>query len=210
MGSPTVQYTQEQRYFPPHLQLTPKQAKFVLNLAKDPERNHTQAAIKAGYKPKNANITAAQNLAKPYVAEALAHAIRKIERTMLTPEQIVEEWANIALANPKDFYDEDGQLLPVHKLPAHIASAVDKIRSDGSADYYKLSNKTNALESLTKMLGLYAKDNAQKVAEPDQTVVFVDGDMQGLFDKITKRDQEVIDVTPDTQPHEDGGTSDGT
>ena len=205
-----IRRTPEQNYFPANLNLSPKQAKFVLTLAKDPEGNQTRAAKEAGYAEHTATWQASQNLRKPHIVKALDYATKRQAAVMVTPERIIEEWCQIAFANPQDFFDDDGNVLPVHKLPPHVAGAIDRLKADGTADLFKLSNKTQALESLTKVWGLYKKDNEQKKAEPDQTVVFVDGDMQGLFDKITKRDQGVIDVTPDTQPHEDDGTSDGT
>ena len=58
--------------------LTEKQKRFVEEYLID--LNATQAAIRAGYKVDNARQTATENLAKPYIAEAIEKALAERSR----------------------------------------------------------------------------------------------------------------------------------
>ena len=75
--------------------LTPKQAAFVHEYLVD--LNATQAAIRAGYKEKNARAIAAENLTKPDIQKAIqeARAARE-KRSMITVEWVLSQIASIA------------------------------------------------------------------------------------------------------------------
>ena len=63
----------------PVLKLTPKQQLFVEEYLID--LNATQAAIRAGYSKKTAQVIGAENLSKPMVAAAIAEAqLRRSKR----------------------------------------------------------------------------------------------------------------------------------
>ena len=80
--------------------LTPKQARFVHEYMVD--LNATQAAIRAGYKPKNAAQTGAENLKKPQIQEALQEARESREKSsMITAEWVLKEISKIA-ENPDE------------------------------------------------------------------------------------------------------------
>lgn len=75
--------------------LTPKQAAFVHEYLID--LNATQAAIRAGYKEKNARTIAAENLAKPDIQKAIQEARDAREkRSMITVEWVLAQIARIA------------------------------------------------------------------------------------------------------------------
>lgn len=75
--------------------LTPKQARFVHEYLVD--LNATQAAIRAGYKPKAAAQTAAENLKKPNVQRAIQEAREAREKaTMYDGNWIMAQIAKIA------------------------------------------------------------------------------------------------------------------
>jgi phage terminase small subunit len=75
--------------------LTAKQARFVHEYLVD--LNATQAAIRAGYKPKNAAQTGAENLKKPQIQEALQEARESREKSsMITAEWVLKEISKIA------------------------------------------------------------------------------------------------------------------
>lgn len=69
--------------------MTPKQQRFVEEYLID--LNATQAAIRAGYSKKTANVIGAENLAKPYIAEAIAAAQEeRSERTKISQDWVLE------------------------------------------------------------------------------------------------------------------------
>lgn len=75
--------------------LTPKQAAFVHEYLVD--LNATQAAIRAGYKEKNARAMAAENLSKPDIQKAIQEARDAREkRSMITVEWVLAQIASIA------------------------------------------------------------------------------------------------------------------
>ena len=75
--------------------LTPKQAAFVHEYLID--LNATQAAIRAGYKEKNARAMAAENLSKPDIQKAIQEAREAREkRSMITVEWVLSQIASIA------------------------------------------------------------------------------------------------------------------
>jgi phage terminase small subunit len=80
--------------------LTAKQARFVHEYLVD--LNATQAAIRAGYKPKNAAQTGAENLKKPQIQAAIQEAREAREKSsMITAEWVLKEISKIA-ENPEE------------------------------------------------------------------------------------------------------------
>jgi phage terminase small subunit len=68
--------------------LTAKQQAFVMEYIVD--LNATQAAIRAGYKPRSARFVAAQNLSKLNVAAAIAEAkAARAERVAVTQDEVI-------------------------------------------------------------------------------------------------------------------------
>ena len=74
--------------------LTPKQQAFVQEYLID--LNATQAAIRAGYSEKTARQTATENLAKPYIAKAVAEAqAKRAETTNRTAADVLKDIQDI-------------------------------------------------------------------------------------------------------------------
>jgi phage terminase small subunit len=70
-------------------ELNPKQQRFVEEYLVD--RNGTQAAIRAGYSPKTANVQASDLLAKPNIAAAVAEGSAKLsEKTGLDAQWVLD------------------------------------------------------------------------------------------------------------------------
>ena len=69
--------------------LTDKQQRFVEEYLID--LNATQAAIRAGYSENTAAVIGCENLAKPYIAEAIsAAAAPLLERNEITKDQVLQ------------------------------------------------------------------------------------------------------------------------
>lgn len=66
--------------------LTAKQEAFIVNYVISPNHNATQAAIKAGYSPRTAAVSASENLNKPYVIARRKELEDKIAASKLLPE----------------------------------------------------------------------------------------------------------------------------
>ena len=106
------------------------------------------------------------------VKAAIAEATEKAaEKAGLSVERTLLEVSRLAYSDPRNFYDAEGQLIPVHLLgddaAACIASLeVDEIGVEGSVIGHtkkiKHWDKNAALEKAMKYHGLYEADNKQK------------------------------------------------
>lgn len=141
--------------------LTEKQATFVQEYLID--LNATQAAIRAGYSKKTANRIAAENLSKPVIAQAIAEARKEQEqRTQLTADKVLEQYARIAFFDLRTLYGDDGKILPVTEWPDEAAAAVAgfevmELSGDlpGVVKKVKLVDKRASLADMGKHLGMF-------------------------------------------------------
>jgi len=148
--------------------LTPKQATFVEEYLVD--LNATQAAIRAGYSKKTAVVIGCQNLMKVNIQAAIQFAKEKrSKRTEITQDKVLREYARLAFFDIRNLYDEDGVLIPIHKLDADTAAAIGGIDvvSVGGEDFIdtkkiKIIDKKGSLNDLARHLGMFEKDNKQK------------------------------------------------
>ena len=140
--------------------LTAKQKRFVEEYLID--LNATQAAIRAGYKVDNARQTATENLAKPYIAEAIEKALaERSRRTGINQDRVVQELAKIAFVNIADVVNTDCEILPDAEADLAAIESVKvktiptKSGEIGVEREVKLSSKLKALELLGKHLGMW-------------------------------------------------------
>ncbi|TDX30768.1 phage terminase small subunit [Modicisalibacter xianhensis] len=140
------------------VELTPKQARFVEEYLKD--LNATQAAMRAGYSEKTAYRTAADNLKKPQIADAIQRAMNKrSERTQIDADFVLQGIArNIARCeqgspvldksgDPVLTEGPDGQIAPMWRydptnalkgyemLGRHLKMFTDKTEHSGEVGF---------------------------------------------------------------------------
>lgn len=107
--------------------LTPKQQMFVREYLVD--LNATQAAIRSGYSKKTAQVQGAENLAKPMVQAALKEAMdERASRVELTADNVLRELRDLVFHNPKNYYDQNGQLLAVKDMPDEVAKTIHSVK----------------------------------------------------------------------------------
>ncbi|MFA4834802.1 MAG: terminase small subunit [Dehalococcoidia bacterium] len=165
--------------------LTQKQAKFVEEFLVD--LNATQAAIRAGYSPKTAFNAGWQNVRK--CEDAIAVARQELSaKSGITPEKVIQGFADLAFADLAECYDENGILKNIHDIPKSARMAVaglevfeefagkgeDKVKI-GETKKVKLWDKVKALDSLAKHFGLYDADNKQKTSPLTELLERLDG-----------------------------------
>ena len=66
---------------------------------------------------------------------------------------------------PGRLFDEEGTLIPVHKLPPEVRAAIASIEFDvetGSVKKLRFWDKNSAIEKAMKHLGLFERDNNQR------------------------------------------------
>jgi phage terminase small subunit len=142
---------------------SPKQKRFVEEYLVD--LNGKQAAIRAGYSPKTAEVQASRLLRYAKVQAALESAMRaRSKRTEITADRVVTEFAKIAFANMRDYWPPAGEKFDLPRLDQDRTAAVEEIVIDESVDpsgvlhrriHLKLHDKQRALDSLARHLGMY-------------------------------------------------------
>lgn len=150
--------------------LTPKQEAFCREYLID--LNGKQAAIRAGYSPKTAEVQASRLLSNAKVqaySKMLMEA--RTERTQIDADWILKRLAQDATADVADLYDENGHLLPVKDWPPHwrtglvsgIETAMERDGEDenGKAQFVtvrklRLADRTKLLELLGKHIDVGA------------------------------------------------------
>ncbi len=141
--------------------------------------NGTQSAIYAGFSEDAARSYASQLLDDVEVQEYLQKLRVEYQlKTGVTKERLIEEYKKIAFFDIREIYDIDGGLINVKQLDDNSAGAIAGIKSTeawdiddngdkviiGTNKEVKIFDKIRALQDLGKHLGIFEKDNSQKVA----------------------------------------------
>ena len=138
--------------------MTAKQTLFVQEYLVD--LNATQAAIRAGYKPKNAFQTGAENLKKPKIAELVQEALaERAERTGVTQDMVIE-----GLLKEAKLYDEDAshgaRVTAWTNLGKHLGMFKDKLEVSGKVDHEHKVSFPGLEERLAEMFPEDPKDES--------------------------------------------------
>lgn len=183
--------------------LTPKQEMFVKEFLVD--LNATQAAIRAGYSERTANEQGARLLANASISDAVAKAMKKrSERTEVTADRVLKEYAKLAFFDPRKLYRDDGSPIPIKELDDETAAAVAGLDIQelydkegnfiGYTKKYKLSDKIRALDSIAKHLGMFV-DRVEHSGKLDHDV-----SIEGMSDdEILSRIETVLQGIADLQ-----------
>lgn len=166
----------------PRTGLTPRQARFVQEYLID--SNATQAAIRAGYESKNADVTGPRLLGNVGVKKEIEARQAKISASLeITAERVKRQIALKAFANPEDYVvHENGDIVTdLSKCTRDQMSAIQEFTIDstgGTGDgerkmilrtRVKLADSLKALELLgrTRDLNLFA-DNKMEITVSDE------------------------------------------
>lgn len=148
----------------PNGKLSPKHLMFCEEYLID--SNATRAYRKV-YNTKNdaaAAVSANRLLRKPNV-EAYINDKRKsiAEKLGITQERVLEAFAAIAFCDMREFFNKDGTMKPIHKLPPHVAAALSSIEVEdikdadgnkfGTTRKLKVWDKRAALDSICRICG---------------------------------------------------------
>ena len=138
--------------------LNEKQKRFISEYIID--LNAKQAAIRAGYSPKTAEVQASRLLSLVKVQTEITKAMEdRGKRTGITQDRVLAELSAIAFAKATDYVevDEDGfvKIKPTAGLTDEQKSAIASIKKGINGIEIKLVDKTKALEMLSRHLGLF-------------------------------------------------------
>jgi phage terminase small subunit len=151
--------------------INPKRQRFIEEYLVD--CNATQAAIRAGYSEKTAEVQGSQLLSmlKVEIDARLAKDKEELAaRSMITKERVVREIARLALVDPGQFFDPHGNPIEVCQLPAGARRALagfefyedfegkgESRKAVGYTRKFRWHDKIRALELLAKKLGYYVE-----------------------------------------------------
>lgn len=150
--------------------LTQKQQAFCEEYLVD--LNATQAAIRAGYSKKTANVIGPENLSKPCISEYIQKNMdKRSARTEITADDVLNELAKMGFANMEDYTSvSDGvlvadlsavtrdQMAAVQEFTVDVRS--EKGQGGENTDTvekfkFKLADKRGSLDLLGKHLKLF-------------------------------------------------------
>lgn len=145
--------------------MTPKQQRFVDEYLID--LNATQAAIRAGYSAKDADVQGPRLLGNVGIAAAVAKAkAERAEHTGIDAKWVLKRLAAEAEADMADLYDENHNLLPVRDWPLiwrqGLVAGVETVREKGaddemsSVDKIKISDRIKRIELIGKHVDVSA------------------------------------------------------
>jgi phage terminase small subunit len=154
--------------------LTPKMEKFCHEYLID--LNATQAAIRAGYSVKTAFTIGVENLKKPLIQARVAELqLDRQERTQITADEVLRQYADIIRFRIEDIMDYDGKTSkykPMSEWGRSAKVAVNSIKQktttrtdrEGNTHEYneiefKVDDRQKALDSLGKHLGMFDNFN---------------------------------------------------
>lgn len=142
--------------------LNAKQTKFVNEYLKD--LNATQAAIRAGYSKKTAQMQSARLMSNVMVREVLSQKMdKRSARTEISADRVLLELSRLAFLDVRKAFNKDGSLKAIGDLDDDTAAAVaglDIVESNASGEKsgalkkIKLSDKKGALELIMRHLGM--------------------------------------------------------
>ncbi len=155
--------------------LNAQQTRFKNEYLKD--FNGTQAAIRAGYAPLNARITASKLLTKSNIQ----HAIQKRKEKLSLKAEIDQEWLlkrykMLSDYCMDDFVNNDGTMKSLKNIPKDKLYAIEGFKQSKKIilqnddeliteriKEFKLPNKRPVLDSIAKYIGgMFEKDTTQQ------------------------------------------------
>lgn len=138
--------------------------------------NAKQAAIRAGYSPKSAEVNGPRLLRDAQVAAAIDEERKqRSKRTQITADRVLQELALIGFARIGDFYNPTtGRLLDVHEMPPEAEARLSSIKvlrekthttTDGVTEIsvteqvveLKTWDKVRSLELMARHLGMFTE-----------------------------------------------------
>ena len=164
--------------------LTEKQKRFVAEYQVD--LNGTQAAIRAGYSPRRAEVTATELRKKTYVLEAIEKQTEAaLHRAGVRRDKVLTQMARISFHDIRRLYGPDNTLMDVKDFPDDMVPAIAGIETFeeyqgkgkdrefiGYTKKVKLWDPNPALTNLAKNLGVIG-NGKHRDEEEEKAVVRV-------------------------------------
>ena len=166
----------------PKAKLNPRQRQFVAEYLKD--KNATQAAIRAGYAAKDADVQGPRLLGHVGIAALISEGLeRQEQRAVIKADEILNELRRIATCDIGQAIQPDGKVKPLHEMPEDVRRAISSIEVEawngpgieerdeetgeivrkplGYTTKLKFWNKNDAIRDAMKHLGIAGKEKVE-------------------------------------------------
>ena len=132
-------------------------------------------------------------------AEIDKRVARQAERTEISADRVLKEYAKVAFTDARNFIDESGETRAIHDLSPDDSAAIQYFEEqpDGGCKI-KLHSKLKALDSLAKHLGLLQPDAADEAREAPSLKIFCKYD-DGTIKDITENPKAAFGPTAGIQ-----------
>lgn len=151
--------------------------------------NATDAAIKAGFSPRSAKQRGFELVKdRDFFATIERRRSEVLAQFRLTTERTIQELARIAYFDPRKLFNADGSPKPINDLDDDTAAALagldvleefDGTGKDrvfvGYTKKYRIAGKVEAIAIAMKHLGLFEKDNQQRMDPIRELLESIDG-----------------------------------
>ena len=146
-----------------------RRARFAQEYVKD--LNATQAAIRAGYAEKSAQVTGSRLLSNAMVRADIDARLAKVAKSNeITVERTLKEIARIAYGDTRKLFNEDGSLRKLSDLDDDTAALIASVETDeiragegreviGYTRKVKRWDKVKALDQCMAYLGMHKTAN---------------------------------------------------
>jgi phage terminase small subunit len=191
--------------YPP--MLTAKQTLFVEEYLID--LNGKQAAVRAGYSAKSAEVQASRLLRNTAVQAALGEAMQaRSQRTKVTADRVVAELAKLAFADMRDYWPRPGETIDLHRLDEDRTAAVEEISISETVDpagvlhrrtRLKLHDKKGALDSLARHLGMFVDRHVAEESFEHRVKNMTSEERLALIDEIMERGKKYLPLLQETR-----------
>lgn len=114
------------------------------------------------------------------------------KRNDITEDRVLQEYAKLAFLDPRKFFNGEGDLIPIHELPAEVAATLTGMdvttsfnkenESIETVKKIKYADKKGALDSAAKCLGMFIERHEH-----------TGKDGMELFPKLTPEEQAILD-----------------
>jgi len=158
--------------------------------------NASKAAKLAGYSNGNATSYGSELLRKPHICAEIKRLIAIREKALgVTDQRIIEELAICAFSDPRDYYDDEGELLPIQQLSEAAAKALSEFtvkegKDSGTVTKIKINNKLKALETLARIHNMFYNDQDPNIGMRERVIYYpvkvAEGSPVDLSSHVTK------------------------
>ncbi|MBC8403519.1 MAG: terminase small subunit [Candidatus Marinimicrobia bacterium] len=139
--------------------------------------NASKAALLAGYSKGTAYDTGWKLLKKPEIQAEIKRLIKIREKKLnISDKRIIEELAMAAFSDPRDYYDDEGNLLPIIELSERAAKALAEFTvtegKNGRVIKIKRENKLKALETLARIHNMFYNDQDPNLGLHERVIYY--------------------------------------